>query len=479
MLHEATPPRAMWALCFAAFAICMFGCTCEAAQSDSTEKQAKVTPSAPGSTTGLVPAAKEAEPWSDAWLLARGARYLSDAKHRRDSMLKSLRNPKNLYSRQRIAAYGHETRGWDALPEWNPRSQALRVVRDASNERLLEPAEPTTRVWDGTTPPDMEAWRALGKVIFHRYPLRADAFVEFGIQRDERMKRFGLQTDPDRRIIGVVRFIDVDGKSKVGITCALCHSSVQNGQAIDGFARRDIDYGALRLAMHKETKTPVDPELARRMATWGPGRADITEDEAEDPVTIPDLWDLRHYESLTQAGTIRHIGPVALALRQETQLLHANHQRTRPPRTLSWALAMYMYSLKPPARSADWQPPDSSLASKGKALFDEQCDRCHSNAAGGGPVVDAPKLGTDQALAFGVARGTGKYRPPNLTRVAEAAPYFHTGTVPDLPALFDPTRLRSDYQGANGRMGAITGHDIGLDWNDAQKNAMIAYLQSL
>ena len=85
------------------------------------------------------------------------------------------------------------------------------------------------------------------------------------------------------------------------------------------------------MASHDETSTMVrsasrctTKQRCRSTPSWhaawqhgAPGRADITEDEAEDPVTIPDLWGLQHYESLTQAGTIRHVGPVALALRQE------------------------------------------------------------------------------------------------------------------------------------------------------------------
>lgn len=484
MLHLKETACAAWAsILFASFVLGgTFGCTCQNAETTSPES---VTVAPLEEQNGANETQAPLDPWSDAWLLARGQRYLGDAEHRRSSMLASLRNPKNLYSRQRIASYGFTNKGWDALPEWNPRSRVMKIETKSEPDRSRTLAPSATEIraidklWNGARPTSMADWRKLGEQVFHRYPLRADAFVDFGVQADATMQKFGLHRGADGRIPGVVRFVDVDGKAKVGITCALCHSSVRDGEAIDGLARRDFDYGALRLAMHKATKTPVDPELARRMATWGPGRADITEDEAEDPVTIPDLWDLRHYESLTQAGTIRHIGPIALALRQETQLLHANHQRARPPRELSWALAMYLYSLEPPPRAVGWQAPHSEQVASGKALFDEQCARCHSNPAGGGRVVDAVKLGTDQALAFGVARGTGKYRPPNLTRVADAAPYFHSGTLLNLEALFDPRRLEENYVQATGKTGAIAGHAFALDSSPPDKSALIAYLRSL
>jgi hypothetical protein len=109
--------------------------------------------------------------------------------------------------------------------------------------------------------------------------------------------------------------------------------------------RDTFDYGKLRIDYHARTGEPVDGDLLARMATWGPGRADVTEDD-EDPVAIPDLWGLAAQSALNQAGTIRQRegSPVALALRQETQFLHANHQRVRPPRELALALAYFLRS---------------------------------------------------------------------------------------------------------------------------------------
>ena len=116
------------------------GCMCSDAPKEKPEQPTVETPTN--------------EPWSDAWLIERGEQYLNNPEHRRTSMLKSLRNPKNLYSRQRIAAYGNKTRGWDALPVWNPRSEVLRLSDDAP---------PSARVWNQVKPQTMDAWRVLGK----------------------------------------------------------------------------------------------------------------------------------------------------------------------------------------------------------------------------------------------------------------------------------------------------------------------------
>src|SRR6185436_18856903 len=129
--------------------------------------------------------------------------------------------------------------------------------------------------------------------------------MEFALGRPALAASVGMEQAPDGSYPGLRVMVDTDGRTRVGITCALCHAQVRDSALVVGAARRSFDYGALRLAYHRETGAPVDPELARRMATWGPGRADVTEDNDEDPVAIPDLWGLRDEGFLTQAGTIR------------------------------------------------------------------------------------------------------------------------------------------------------------------------------
>lgn len=346
------------------------------------------------------------------------------------------------------------------------------VLDDARVEKLrtehkVDPV--VTPVWDGRRPSTMAAWVALGREVFFRYPLRAEVFLEHALTHQE--LSVGVVRASDGTYPGGIAFEDVDGKTKIGITCALCHSNVEGDRLVIGRARRTFDYGKLRLAYHDATKTYVDPELARRMKTWGPGRADVTEDDAEDPVAIPDLFGLRAQPALTQAGTILHIGPTALAIRQETQLLHSNHQKVRPPRELAWALAMFVYSLAPEATDKQPHP-------HGAELFARSCRSCHSNRAFGGPTISAGFVGTDRSLADGGARGTGRYRPPSLLAVAEAAPYLHDGSVATLEDLFDARRFEPSYVGPLGT-GAVPGHKWGTELVDADRQALIAYLRTL
>ena len=211
------------------------------------------------------------------------------------------------------------------------------------------------------------------------------------------------------------------------------------------------------------------------MAGWGPGRADVTEDDDEDPVTIPDLWGLRAQTWLTQAGTIRHDSPLALAIRQETQLTDSNHALVRPPRALAWALAMYVYSLTPPA-SAEAPSP---LATRGSAVFKDHCGGCHNNAAYGGRAIAATAIGTSPALATGRGRGTGNYRVPPLVRVRDGSPYLHDGSVASLTELLSADRLEPGYTKGHLGPGPIPGHRAGTSLAEADRTALIAFLATL
>jgi mono/diheme cytochrome c family protein len=441
---------------------------------------------APNATTGSTPAtppadapdpvvADAAAPFSEAWLQAQADRYLSaDGAHRRRALERSLRSPTNIYSRTRLSAYGLTELGWDLLPEWTPRVRTI----DGPLAAALVAGHPldladAAKIWDGQRPTSLADWQALGRRVFFGYPLRPEVFAEHALTHPDVARSVGLRAAPDGSVPGVVAFADIDGRARVGITCALCHVAVTDAGVVVGRARRDFDYGAMRLAFHRDTGAPLDARMAERMATWGPGRADITEDDDEDPVAIPDLWHLESLHALTQAATLRHAelgedAPLALAIRQETQILHANRERTRPPRELAWALAMFLYSLEPPPRPAgEAAAPDPAVA-RGDAIFRRDCVACHDGPTGSGAPLPADAIGTDPALAHGTSRGTGVYRPAPLLRVADAAPYFHHGVVASLEQLFDPARLA-----------VVPGHAPGTDLPPPERADLIAYLRTL
>jgi mono/diheme cytochrome c family protein len=406
--------------------------------------------------------------------LARSAdRYLSDAAFRRRALVDSLRSPDNGYSRLRLSQYGRGTSGWDLLPEWNPRTRPVSVAESASAPL---PAD-TAPLWNGVRPRTDAEWIALGEKVFFGYPLRAEPALGTAIGAPEKAEALGLEHTADGVYPGILRFVDVDGTNQIGIACALCHSRVEGGRLVIGAARRRFDFGRLLVWHGEVTRRPRPAEEAARLLRWGPGRADITEDTDEDPVVIPFLFGLSAQSALTQGATLNHLGPVTLALRQETQLIEANHQRVRPPRELTWALSRFVYSLSPPARPA--APVDARAIARGESLFAAECERCHGNSVGGGRPVSARAIGTDQALAHGRARGTGMYRPPSLLRLADRAPYLHHGALATLDELLSPERLRADYRRGVLGPGPVPGHEYGTGLSTADRAALETYLRSM
>lgn len=416
--------------------------------------------------------------------------YFGDAAARRATLEGSLQNHDNGYSRDRLAAYGFADAGWELLPVWNPRAIPLGPTELAALRRGQTPTLPpaTRPLWDGAEPIDAEGWSALGRRAFFELPLRADDSIAHALADPVRAASWGIVAAADGSYPGLVVFEDVDASVRVGITCALCHSALHEGRPWAGLARRDLDYGKLRLAYHDERRIDLDADLRARMARWGHGRADITGDDDEDPVAIPDLWRLLDLSALTQAATIRLAADTiadegdrrahdlfVLAIRQETQVIQANGERARPPRELAWAMASYVAELAPPPVELG----DTHGVREGRALFEQHCRGCHDGPAKSGRAVAAESVGTDRALADSRARGTGKFRPAPLVAVARAAPYFHDGSVPTLADVLDPARLRSDYARGVREPGAVAGHAFGTELAAPQRTALVAYLATL
>lgn len=416
-------------------------------------------------------------------------RYLDDASFRRATLEGSLQNPDNGYSRDRLAAYGLVDAGWELLPSWNPRSLRFGPTQRAELQRGAVSLPPATRpLWDGASPTDEQGWIDLGRRVFEELPLRADDTIALALTDPDRAAALGLVAADDGTVPGVVVFEDVDGRSRVGITCALCHTALHEGRPWPGLARRELDYGTIRLAYHDRTATPLPVELQARMQRWGRGRADITGDDDEDPVAIPDLWRLLELSSLTQAGTLRLTGDriadeserrahdlAILAIRQETQIIQANGERARPPRELAWALARFVAELEPPP-----QPLAAAVGVReGRATFDRLCRRCHDGPALSGPPVRAETVGTDRALADSRARGTGRFRPSPLVAVSAAAPYFHDGTVATLDDVLDPARLLPEFTRGVRAPGPVPGHAFGTELPIEQRAELLAYLRTL
>lgn len=278
-------------------------------------------------------------------------------------------------------------------------------------------------------------------------------------------------------VVGVRAEVNEAGSIvRLGITCALCHSTVDNsvaegiGRRLDGWPNRDLNVGAivaLSPALDDATKAVLN--------TWGPGRYDayLSHDGESSPVLLPPAYGLRHVELETYTGE----GPVSYwnAYVAVTQM-HGRGSFSDPRLGIEVvhdpdlvtsklpALAEYQFSLEAPS-----PPPGSyvvAAASRGAAVFrtDGECSHCHiptREFTDAGIRLHAPaETGMDPTRA---ERGTtGAYRTTPLRGVWHRPPYFHdgsAGTLADVVEHYDQT--------------------LSLGLTVQQKSDLVAYLRSL
>ena len=248
-------------------------------------------------------------------------------------------------------------------------------------------------------------------------------------------------------VVGVKATVENGTITRIGVTCALCHSTVDNsvapgiGARLDGWPNRDLDPGKI-IAL-----TPGAPAAAKAaFMSWGPGRYDarFNQDSENHPVLIPPAYGLRDVALETYTGE----GPVSYwnAYVAVTQMgaqgnfvdpglgIDIRHEPDRVTPMLP-ALRDYQFSLAAPTPPAGSY--DATAAARGKLLFDASCASCHSGSA----FTDAPALhaATETQMGLDEARRskTGKYRTTPLRGAWSHPPYFHDGSAATLAAVVD------------------------------------------
>src|SRR5690348_9486716 len=253
-------------------------------------------------------------------------------------------------------------------------------------------------------------------------------------------------------VVGVRGEVDERGTlQRVGITCALCHSTVDNsfipgiGRRLDGWPNRDLNVGAI------VSLSPVlTPAQKAVYGSWGPGRYDprFNIDGQNMPVVIPPAFGLRHVAREIYTGD----GPVSYwnAYVAITQMHGHGHfadprigvdVNNTPPDLVTSKLAAlreYQFSLEAPAPIPGAF--DARAARRGRAVFNgvAKCSSCHLAGSSGdvnaGRLHPAAEVGQDAAYALRSAtklyRTTplrGLWHPPQLK-----GPYFHDGKAPTL-----------------------------------------------
>ena len=248
----------------------------------------------------------------------------------------------------------------------------------------------------------------------------------------------------------------------VGITCALCHSTVDNslapgiGKRLDGWANTTLNPGAI-IAL-----SPAITDKAPFLS-WGPGKYDprlrifdgtnvIQINRPTLPVVIPPAYGLQGVGFETFNGD----GPISYWNRYVAVTQMGGHGSFSDPRigvTVTQkpdlvdpklpALLQYQLSLQAPP-----PPPgsfDRAAARRGAELFSGSagCATCHKLplltdvASGPDPAVpvlhDPSEIPTDPAYAARSA--TGQWRTTPLRALWQHPPYFHDGSAADLLAV--------------------------------------------
>jgi mono/diheme cytochrome c family protein len=386
-------------------------------------------------------------------------RYLQDRTFRRATLVASLVNSENDYSRLRLRHYGVASAdSWDALPEWNPRTAAVDSPADLEGPLPADaaPLAIPSAAEDG----DPAALTELGERAFFRYPVQLLQRAGRVLARPGAAERLGVWRDPQHGLGSLVE-VELSGSPPgLAMTCATCHAEPgADGRLRPGLANHRLDLGRLLL----EGAPDLRGARAALLASWGPGRLDVSTTEGTEPVRIPDLRPTRFLTHLHADATVAQNDVYSLAIRIETLLITAHQRTVRPPRVVTLALATYLWSLGP---SGPPPAPTTAGAERGRERYQERCQSCHAPPGMTGPPVTLARVGTDPTLGRSRDRGTGHYRVPSLRGVAARGLLLHDGSVASLPALLDPARKSP-------------GHRFGYDLDDDERGDLIAYLRTL
>jgi hypothetical protein len=257
-------------------------------------------------------------------------------------------------------------------------------------------------------------------------------------------------------VVGVIGKVTgaKDHLATVGITCALCHSIVDDsvapgiGKRLDGWANRSLDVGAI-IAL-----SPVLPDQPYK--DWGPGRYDarftafdgdgfIQLNPTSLPVLIPSIFGLKGvgFETYTGDGPIsywnNYVGVTQMGGQGSFKDLRSpiNLDIVQTPDLVTPklpALLKYQLGLLAPA-----PPPRSfnrSAATRGEELFNgvARCATCHTPplytdvTKDPAPFLHAPSDDVAEQN-YATRSATGMYRTTPLRALWQHPPYFHDGSA--------------------------------------------------
>lgn len=292
-------------------------------------------------------------------------------------------------------------------------------------------------------------------------------------------------------VVGVSGHVNNGTLESVGITCALCHSTVDNsfapgiGRRLDGWPNRQLNAGAI-IAL-----SPVLTDDQKAVFnSWGPGKFDPRLHAFDGttlrvlnspslPVVIPPAYGLRGvgFETFTGDGPIsywnNYVGVAEMGGHGSFSDQRIGVSITQTPDLVTPklpALLDYQLTLHAP------EPPKGSFnqgaARRGERLFAgaARCSTCHIaptfTDVRSGPDPNVPLLHAAAEIGaepeYARRSATGMYRTSPLRGVWQHAPYFHDGSAADLLAVVN------HYNTV-----------FSLNLTAAQKADLVEYLKSL
>ncbi|HYC79248.1 MAG TPA: hypothetical protein VEI02_16645 [Planctomycetota bacterium] len=310
-------------------------------------------------------------------------------------------------------------------------------------------------------------------------------------------------------VIGVTGFFDVGGAlTKVGIQCALCHSTVDDDLAVgigrrrDGWPNRDLNVGAIiALAPDLTPFTTLlgasDPAVRAVLNSWGPGKFDaelVLDGQAMQPgsstssaTLIPPAYGLAgvNLGTWTGWGSTTHWNGLVANIEMhgkgtfwDPRLNDANkfpiaaaagfaNIRNTPDLITPKLAALHFYQLSLRAPTPPTGSFDATMASNGKIVFETQaqCARCHVP-----PLFTEPgwnmHLPADVGIdGFQASRSPdAHYRTPPLKGLwaHQTGGFYHDGRFATLDAVVN------HYDGF-----------LALGLTPTQKAELVQYLLSL
>jgi cytochrome c5 len=244
-----------------------------------------------------------------------------------------------------------------------------------------------------------------------------------------------------------------DTLTRVGVTCALCHSTVDNsfapgiGKRLDGWPNRDLNAGAI-IAL----SPAVDAGKKAVYNSWGPGKYDprFNQDGKNGPQVIPPAYGLNGIHRITSTGDgedvaywNRYVGVTQMGGHGTFSDARTGVNVTNGTDDLISAklpaLQAYQLSLAAPAAPAGSFDP--AAAERGRLVFNGggKCATCHTgveftdaNSRLHPPSEAVSEPEPNGAPSYASRSATKQYRTAPLRGLWQHAPYFHNGTAATL-----------------------------------------------